>query len=126
MKAKIKIKSKKSVSVKAKKVLSSKAIISTSKQSTAKNTYSRSKQVVKGDKIYLASSMRMLADKTSFTNINKAIQAGVKALNNKQARTIYGVLQQKHHVEPLDFTKIVCLFTLRGNKVNNNGELISV
>lgn len=113
---------KKSIIIKAKKV-NKKEVIKSSIQSTAKNTYSRSKQVSKNDKIFLASSMRMLDEKTGYTNINKAISAGVKALNAGKARTVYGILQSKHHLEHLDYTKLVCVFNLRGNKVDNAGNL---
>ena len=115
---------KKNVTIKAKKSQVSKKIISTSKQSTAKNAYSRAKTVKKGDKIYLASSMRLLSDKTGYTNINKAITAGIKALNAGKAKTVYGVLQQKHHSEPLNYSNLVCVFQLRGNKVDNKGNLV--
>jgi len=118
-------KSSKSVTIKSKKTVSKKAVIKTSIQSTAKNTYSRSKKVNKGDKIYLASSMKMLEEKTGYTNINKAITAGIKALNSGKARTIYGVLQSKHHKNPLEFSNLVCVFNLRGNKVDNTGNLVT-
>jgi len=109
--------------IKAVKAVKVKEVISTNKQATQKNNYSRSKAVEKGHKIYLASSMRMLDDKTGYSNINQAVSAGIKALNAGKAKTVYGVLQSKHHTDLLNYSQLVCVFNLRGNKVDNAGNL---